>query len=373
MNILSKALEEFAEKESEDFLCTICLGVPIPSLAVETVCCGNFFCRHCLAESRARKEICPNCNGSFASFPPRDVATGNKFAFKKLLGLLVYCESRFSGASTTEGMCEWRGAWMDVPAHLARCEHVRVNCGWNRCAVVVSRNSLRAHEAECEFRTISCEFCRQHLPYYELQKHLQTCSRFPIQCECGEPGIVRETHAYHTKYRCPDALLKCDLIGCPEMVKKRHFESHLVVCGYRMVSCVLCDVRLHFNALPTHLGVDCPRVLVNCPHACGIGPMLRGDVAAHLSTCQSPTVTCGFTGCPEKLPRNEIEKHMKESTAQHFQVLFQQVALLRQEVHTLSNTVKNHEKTISDLTIQNRMLMETTNCRSPGQMQMGRG
>ena len=45
----AKCIEEFVEKESEDFLCTICLCIPSPSSAVEAVCCGSFFCTSCLS------------------------------------------------------------------------------------------------------------------------------------------------------------------------------------------------------------------------------------------------------------------------------------------------------------------------------------
>jgi hypothetical protein len=50
-----------------------------------------------------------------------------------------------------------------------------------------------------------------------------------------------------------------------------------------------------------HCGIDCPQVIIDCPYACGAGSMLRIDVAAHLSTCPSAPVTCGFAGCPEKV------------------------------------------------------------------------
>ena len=44
----SKPREEFTDNACEDFICSICLSIPVPDAAVEATCCGNFFCLPCI-------------------------------------------------------------------------------------------------------------------------------------------------------------------------------------------------------------------------------------------------------------------------------------------------------------------------------------
>lgn len=40
--------ELFLSEDCEDFLCSVCLNIPSPQGAVETLCCGTFFCLDCI-------------------------------------------------------------------------------------------------------------------------------------------------------------------------------------------------------------------------------------------------------------------------------------------------------------------------------------
>ena len=58
--------------------------------------------------------------------------------------------------------------------------------------------------------------------------------------------------------------------------------------------------------------MECAQVVVACPHACNSVPIMRRDVGAHLSTCPSKPVACGFSGCPKIVRRGGEEKGRRE-------------------------------------------------------------
>lgn len=353
------------EKFCEDFVCSVCLCIPFPEHAIEATCCGSFFCLPCLKGCREKKEICPNCNGEFRTHVPRLIREGNRFALKKLLGLVVYCDTKFlEDSSTPDGatpfddddppQCTWEGTWADLSAHLRKCDYVNVSCLWNNCPKIIPRRLAEEHEKICNFRTIFCCYCNSALPHNVLEKHhTADCQQFPVECpDCKMSGIARSKLASHLSTECPLGVVACVISGCAERICRKDVQTHEADCPHREVKCQFCDQALPYFKLTDHHAADCERVLVNCSHNCGCDPMERRNLPSHEEVCPTYPVTCMFQGCSVKVERRALEAHMQESMALHFQILCTQVSSLQNVVSSLTTTLFESKEQVSSLTKQ---------------------
>ena len=120
----------------------------------------------------------------------------------------------------------------------------------------------------------------------------------------------------HVDVKCP---LKCNL-----PVQKRELPAHLQDgCPKRDFYCQHCNFKAtHEVVCDTHWP-ECKNYPVQCPNACMVGAVERGDLDDHLKQCSLQEVDCEFSyaGCNEMLERQHMERHMQESTQKHLAML----------------------------------------------------
>jgi len=113
----SLGCEHFKDQNNvHSFLCTICYSVPRPDIAFELIECGHIFCEECLNGLIKVAQPCPNCKRPIGS-SYRSLKTGNKVAYRILMGLEVKCPKQ----------CSWSGPWSCLDGHLANCGKVSGN------------------------------------------------------------------------------------------------------------------------------------------------------------------------------------------------------------------------------------------------------
>src|SRR5690606_33745958 len=75
--------------------------------------------------------------------------------------LKLYCDYRESG-------CEWRGAWCELEKHLEICLYFPIQCKWNNCKKTVPRSTINQHESQCEWRIVKCQYCNVEKPFNSI-------------------------------------------------------------------------------------------------------------------------------------------------------------------------------------------------------------
>ena len=120
----------------------------------------------------------------------------------------------------------------------------------------------------------------------------------------------------HVDVECP---LKCNL-----PVQKRELPAHLQDgCPKRDFYCQHCNFKATYEVVCDTHWPECKNYPVQCPNACMVGAVERGDLDDHLKQCSLQEVDCEFNyaGCNERLERQHMERHMQESTQKHLAMM----------------------------------------------------
>lgn len=115
------------------------------------------------------------------------------------------------------------------------------------------------------------------------------------------------------KVRCPYKTNGCFWIG-----EFGDLKTHSVSCTKRSWTCPFCSLVTKYDAKSAHSGV-CHKTPVQCPNHCEIGTVPRCDTQKHLLACPLQLVECKFAefGCKEKVHRNDLANHVRESAVNH--------------------------------------------------------
>uniref|UniRef100_A0A8D0BBY8 TNF receptor-associated factor n=1 Tax=Salvator merianae TaxID=96440 RepID=A0A8D0BBY8_SALMN len=144
--------------------------------------------------------------------------------------------------------------------------------------------------------------------------------------------------------------VKCPNNGCNHKMELRHLEEHQLHCGFASEKCPQCQGLFQKNKLKDHVNQECPRRQVSCPN-CAIrmpyeekevhdqqcllanvlceycnAKLIREQLPNHYDNdCPTAPIPCTYSnfGCPEKMQRNELARHMQESTQFHMRMIAQ--------------------------------------------------
>ncbi len=124
------------DKNNPDYICPICKSFLIPDNCVEMKC-GHLFCNQCLttlnSQSLIMGALCPLCQEKSSSF--KFIKKSNKFAYKILCGVKIYCPNK-------------------------------------DCKEILLAGNLEDHIKKCEFETVDCKYCDEKNIYRKnLKKH----------------------------------------------------------------------------------------------------------------------------------------------------------------------------------------------------------
>ena len=134
------------------------------------------------------------------------------------------------------------------------------------------------------------------------------------------------------KVRCPHKRNGCKWEG-----ELGNLDQHSNCCPKRPWQCQNCDFRGTYDIGTTDHLPNCTKYPEPCPNQCDIGTVPRCDMEKHLTECPLQLVECEFAqaGCQEKIPQQELSRHMEEGAQRH---------LLSMSLLNLSLTRELHQK-----------------------------
>ena len=100
------------KSEVSDFICTICLSIPLDPRILGT--CSHIFCENCIVNSLSRKKRCPNCNERCKDHQVLKLKDKNPFASRIWSNIAVKCEHHNEN-------CGWTGTITNYKSHMKSC------------------------------------------------------------------------------------------------------------------------------------------------------------------------------------------------------------------------------------------------------------
>ncbi|XP_061466791.1 TNF receptor-associated factor 6 isoform X2 [Rhineura floridana] len=181
-------------------------------------------------------------------------------------------------------------------------------------------------------------------------------------------------------------MVKCPNKGCNQKMELRHLEDHQLHCGFASEKCPQCQGIFQKNQLQDHMKQECPRRHVSCPNCATCMPyeekevhdqmcllanvsceycntvLIREQLPNHYDNdCPTAPVPCTYSafGCPEKMQRNELARHMQEFTQVHMRMMAQSLL----SVFTTTPTSMNfHGAAPFDPSLFNQALTASCEC-----------
>ena len=161
-----------------------------------------------------------------------------------------------------------------------------------------SERRIKELEVKCDNHKNGCEWKKE---LAQLKEHLSTCGYAKIEC----------------KNNCKKSVLRDNL--------RKHLQNQ---CPMREYQCPKCKEKGKYQTITTdHLEV-CLEHVITCPTpGCGVR-YKRKNTLPHLSTCQRKKIKCDYSkiGCAHESCRDEMAKHISESTEHHLKLAMQQLA-----------------------------------------------
>ena len=209
---------EFIDSVFDDLYCKKCTLVA-RRLTV-TICCGESFCKVCIADLKEQSKPCPECG-------EKDFTTFEHVKNQKRLNCLqVYCSMKEMG-------CVWSGTLEQLDTHLDpdqdNCQYVDTKCPLN-CQQAIPKNEIEQHVAQhCAKRIYVCQHCNFKATYKEVvDTHLPECKYVPLQCPnlCGVT-FERDFMEDHMKM-CHLEEVGCEFsgAGCDGRFRREDQEEH---------------------------------------------------------------------------------------------------------------------------------------------------
>lgn len=129
---------------------------------------------------------------------------------------------------------------------------------------------------------------------------------------------------------------------CGARLERRYLSNHMKnECHKRTVQCQFCKREFVEETLQTHQ-YQCPRFPIQCPNRCDPAKIPREEVDGHIKEhCPSVSVTCTFkeAGCKVKCQRFHLDSHMDENLRQHLSMAWDLVKQQQQEIRQLRNAL----------------------------------
>ncbi|XP_075423666.1 TNF receptor-associated factor 6 isoform X2 [Ascaphus truei] len=180
------------------------------------------------------------------------------------------------------------------PDNFAKREilSLKVKCPSQGCLAKMELRHLEVHQAQCAFASVECRQCQRSFQKNLLDQHMRLeCPRRPVSCE-----------------------------NCAQSMAYEEKMEHDQTCPLAYVTCEYCETNLIREQMASHYEVDC----VMAPIPCTYSPF----------------------GCPEKMQRNELARHLQEFTQAHMRMMAQ---TLRSVSTTMTPTTHLPNISFSDL------------------------
>ena len=200
------------------------------------------------------------------------------------------------------------------------------------CGKIFCKSCIKAAKGKFS----DCPNCRGSAKTFSDQRSARQIKSLKISCKNEERGCTwvgkLEDYDSHDS-GCEFAQVDCPNI-CSEQVLKCGLQNHLEsTCPLRKVECEACRELVAQVDLQSHLAL-CPDVTVLCPNKCDGDKLLRHQIPAHHIMCPKEVVTCSYSeaGCNVRLFRQDLQKHVSESTELHLKLAMEKISTLKQNL-----------------------------------------
>jgi len=143
----------------------------------------------------------------------------------------------------------------------------------------------------------------------------------------------------HLEKECLFSIVKCSSNRCPVQLPRKDFAQHAEVCNYVNHRCKYCSEQIFgYNNLVAHFPA-CAYRPIRC--AC-LGTILQKDLENHGKTCPEKLVPCSSFleyGCKAMIKRKDAQKHLKQATNDHLELLVVALRTLRGQNEALETAV----------------------------------
>lgn len=228
--------------------------------------------------------------------------------------------------------------YKEITSSIVRCKHYKEGCKW-----VDPLSSLQSHLDVCRYDAVSCpNSCSALLSRMCVHDHLEyTCPRRRVLCEfCGNEFSGEQMEQNHSG-NCLYETVWCEN-KCGARLERRYLSNHMKnECHKRTVQCQFCKREFVEETLQTH-HYQCPRFPIQCPNRCDPAKIPREEVDGHIKEhCPSVSVTCAFkeAGCKVKCQRFHLDSHMDENLKRHLSMAWDLVKQQQQEIRQLRNAL----------------------------------
>ena len=232
--------------------------------------------------------------------------------------------------------------------HVARKPHVTSCCGETVCKACIT--PVLEDKKPCP----SCE--TERFTTWLNVKYERRILALEVRCtmkDCEWTGKLEGLEAHldvntgdceYVDVECPN---KCD-----QQVEKRNLPSHLTdYCPKREFTCQYCNFKATYEVVSNDHWPQCLFYPVPCDNACGIQAIKRDDLEAHLLQCPLKEVECEFShaGCNTRPSRQDLERHMEESTQKHLVLISaMSVKIGKESQQELQKTTQDFDRKLKD-------------------------
>lgn len=215
--VLDDILPESKDIASQ-FICVLCKGICFDPIDIPDN--DSFICQKCFNIYKADHTTYPQSNTLIGNQPLFPIQALVKIIFN----LKVQCKNRNKG-------CEWQGNVSAIQEHInINCDHQDVACSNDGCNEILSRQKLKEHLLNCDYRNESCKDCNLILPFNKLEQHSMICPKLKIKCSqgCGIT-IERENERKHIEDNCDKTEIECPFkeLGCGLKMLRGELNEHL--------------------------------------------------------------------------------------------------------------------------------------------------
>jgi len=175
---------------------------------------------------------------------------------------------------------------------------------------------------------------------------------------CKDPSFPSVPNK-HFKRKVEELKVRCfhKRNGCKWEGQLGNLDQHSKSCPKRPWQCQYCDFRGTYDIGTTNHFPNCTKYPEPCPNQCDIGTVPRCDMEKHLTECPLQLVECEFAqaGCRERIPRQDLSRHMEEGAQRHLLSMSLLNLTLTRELH---QKMAEKDQQIAELQGQSKTLKE---------------
>ena len=208
------------------------------------------------------------------------------------------------------------------------CKYVARECSLTTCCGETFCQACISQVLEDKKPCPSCR--KQEFVTYLNPKYQQRILALEVCCTMKDRGCDWRAKLEHLEAHLDINTGECEYVDiecpnkCKQAVQKREMTKHLTNdCPKRDFYCQHCNFKATYEVVCDTHWPECKNYPVQCPNACMVGAVERGDLDDHLKQCSLQEVECEFSyaGCKERLEQQHMERHMQESTQKHLAMM----------------------------------------------------